>query len=103
MTPEPQSWEVEIAWLKDSDVEVACSLADVLDATLQLVTPLAAKRGVRLNWQLPGELEPVAILPAALRQCLVSLTTYAIGQAVGDIHFMVEQQLTDVCLSLIHI
>jgi CheY-like chemotaxis protein len=100
-TPALQSWEAELSWLKAGDAEISSSLAEVLQTAIKLVAPLAEKRAVLLVLEPCSELGPVAVLPAALRQCLVSLTTYVISQAAGGvIRFVLEREPEDVRLSI---
>lgn len=95
-----QSWEAELSCLKTEGVEVSASLSEVLQTVIKLVMLLAEKRGVWLTWQSIGNLEPVAIQEAALRQCLISLTTFAIGAAGGAIRFVLQPEQTAVQLAM---
>jgi CheY-like chemotaxis protein len=77
---EPGSLEDEFAWLQKNTQEETSSANGILLLVLKVVAPLSNARGVTLETRLADDLPPVVILPAALRQSLISLTTLAINR-----------------------
>jgi len=78
----------DFAWLQQSTQDETARLGDLVKMTCQLVSPLASARGILLDNQVLPNLPQVIILPAALRQALISMTTYTINRmASGRITF----------------
>jgi len=69
---------------------------------LQRVEPLAGSKAILLENQVPAQLPQFKILPAALRQVLISMTTYLINRmADGKISFHAApfEQSIELCVS----
>jgi CheY-like chemotaxis protein len=83
--------ERDLAWLQDNPEEETAPVNDLLHVTQQLVTPLAANRGVQFSETLKEDLPPAAVRPDMLRQVFISLTTYAIHRInAGTINFTTQ-------------
>ncbi len=104
-TPEREdvsSVETELSWLKTAQEDNSATLRDTLLAAYKLVLPLADKRGIALELAPMPDLPAVALVPAALRQSIVSMTTCAIGRLPeGKIHFEGRYENDQVRLELI--
>lgn len=95
------SVEDEFAWLQQNAQDETSSANDILRVALQLVTPLSNSKGIALQTYLAGDLPPVVILPAALRQALISLTTLAINRLqTGQIVFSTALYQQQVALTI---
>jgi len=68
----------ELAWLKDATPGSSTDLNQTLPAVLDLVRPLAAQYGVRLECKLADNVPNLAVHPVALRQILLDLLSLAI-------------------------
>jgi CheY-like chemotaxis protein len=75
----------ELSWLKDASQGESSAVGDVLLAALRLVTPLASVRAVTLDEPRLPPLPAAAIHATALRQALVSATTFAIRRVPGGV------------------
>ena len=99
-SPEPAtgpSVSEELAWLKDAPPESSAELDEVLPAVLDLVRPLAAQHGTRLEVTVSDDVPAVAVHPVALRQALLSLLSVAVRQAAGRrVEISVRSQPWDV-------
>ncbi len=73
----------ELAWLEDELPEQPTALYPTLSAVLQLIRPLAARHGIRLETQVEESLPDLPIHAVALRQTLLSLLSVAIHRATG--------------------
>ena len=94
--------EDELAWLKGAGEPAA--VAEVLQAALQVVSPLAATRAARLETMPLPDLPPAALHPAALRQALVSAATCAIRRVPGgSVRFSAQAQGQQVLLQVVAI
>jgi CheY-like chemotaxis protein len=74
----------ELAWLKDSPLEMSTDPEQTLPAALDLARPLALRHGVRLKTTLADALPDLAVHPVALRQILLNLLSLAIHRASGS-------------------
>jgi CheY-like chemotaxis protein len=75
--------EEEFAWLQRGETGEAAVLSELVPAAIQLVSPLAAAKGIAFENRLTDTLPEVLIFPAALRQALISMTTYAIHRLIS--------------------
>jgi CheY-like chemotaxis protein len=75
----------ELAWLKDAGQDESAAVADALLAALRLAAPLASARAVSVETPHLPSLPPAAIHDAALRQALVSATTFVLRRAPGGV------------------
>jgi CheY-like chemotaxis protein len=75
----------ELSWLKDAGQDENLTVGDVLSAALRLAAPLATARAVALEAPDAPPLLLAAIHATALRQALVSATTFAIRKAPGGV------------------
>ena len=74
----------ELAWLKDIPLERPTDVNQTLLAVLELVRPLAAQHGVRLEIKTADALSGLAVHPVALSQTLLNLLGVAIPQSPGN-------------------
>lgn len=85
---QPISANDEFAWLQENIQQETSNANEIVDMAISLVLPLANSRGIQLETHLEANLPPALILPAALRQALISLTTLAIHRLpAGKITF----------------
>ena len=75
----------ELSWLKDASQDESAAIGDVLLAALRLALPLASARAVTIYEPRLPPLPPAAIHATALRQALVSATTFAIRKVPGGV------------------
>ncbi len=71
----------ELAWLKEMPPEKTTDLGETLPALVELMRPLAAQYGVRLEVSLADGLPELAAHPVAVRQALLNLLSVAIHRA----------------------
>ncbi|MCD6291404.1 MAG: response regulator [Anaerolineae bacterium] len=71
----------ELAWLKETPVEVPVELRQTVLSVLGRIQPLAAQYKVRLEIALPEDLPYLAVHQLALKQTLLNLLSVAIHQA----------------------
>ena len=74
----------DLAWLREAPLDHPIDLAGALVTVLELVRPLAAQHGVRLESDAPDPLPQVAAHPVALEQALLNLLTVAVHRAGGQ-------------------
>lgn len=79
----PGPLEEEFAWLQKNADDQASSVNEILLDAVRLVSPLANSRSFPLETDLAEDLPPAVILPAALRQALISLTSLAINRLIA--------------------
>lgn len=92
----------DFAWLQQNTQVETTHLADLVQMVCQLVSPLASPRDILLENEIPANLPQVIIFPAAMRQALISMTTYLINRLnSGRIRFSanVEDQKVEFLLS----
>jgi len=73
----------ELDWLKQSLASETVNVAEVLQAAVNLATPLSQRTNVRLECDAPQTCAPVVGQASLLRQALLSLLTGAISSAPG--------------------
>jgi CheY-like chemotaxis protein len=85
--------EGELSWLKEPDQAATAELQPLLDQVHTLVKPLAQTRGIELSLDAAPDLPPTRFVPAALRQVLISMTTYAMHRlASGRVRLSAQLQ-----------
>jgi CheY-like chemotaxis protein len=78
----------DFAWLQQDTQDETTHLDELVNINRQLVDPLVNQRGILLENLIPKHLPPVLVLTAAMRQALISMTTYAINRiSSGKITF----------------
>ena len=75
----------DLEWLKSAPITKPLDLDQALSGVLELVQPLAARYGVRLEGPLTGPLPMVAVHPVAFDQILLNLFSLAITRAAGSV------------------
>jgi CheY-like chemotaxis protein len=91
----------EFAWLQRSETGEDADLYELVHLAVQLVAPLAAVRSITLENQVPADIPHALIFPAAMRQALISMTTYAINRLLsGKIIFQAIQADSTIELTL---
>jgi CheY-like chemotaxis protein len=84
----PAAIEDELAWLQQNVQDETADVNEMVQLSLRRVAPLADARGIVLEQRLSEQLPPAVILPAALRQAIISLSTYAINRlSTGNVLF----------------
>lgn len=71
--------DADLAWLKESPQDEATDLGQALPAVVDLTRPLAAGRGVRLDYRLAENLPAVDLPPVALRQILLNMLSVSVA------------------------
>ncbi|GAP05187.1 response regulator containing a CheY-like receiver domain and a GGDEF domain [Anaerolinea thermolimosa] len=85
--------EGELSWLKEPDQAIPIDVVLLLSQAFDLVKPLATARSVDLSLQPLPELPSALFVPAALRQALISMISYAIRRiSTGRVVIKAEQQ-----------
>jgi CheY-like chemotaxis protein len=93
--------EDELSWLKTAASGQVAEVAEAFRAMLRLVSTLAESRRTRLEMPSLPSSPAVAVHPAALRQALISATTYVIRRTPrGWVRFSLEERRTDVALTI---
>lgn len=93
--------EGELSWLKTIAPAKVAEVAEEFQAVRRLVSTLAKAQRTQLEVPSLPSLPAVAIHPAALRQALISATTYVIRRAPrGWVRFTAEESGREVTLSV---
>ncbi|MBI2941512.1 MAG: response regulator [Chloroflexi bacterium] len=70
--------EVEVTKLGSSPPDRSLNVKQIVLTVVDTITPLAESRGVRIQLALPGQLPPITINRAVLRQALLNLLSLAV-------------------------
>ncbi|MFN8454437.1 MAG: response regulator [Anaerolineae bacterium] len=100
--PSDELIEQELAWLKTSSQENSVNALDILQAAIQLVTPLARAHKVKFTSEPNLKLPAVTLNPVGLRQALVILISSTVKRIPkGQIYYSAVESGKQVSLNII--
>ncbi len=95
------SQEQELLWLKASSQTEVADAAEMVQAVLKIVLPLARALGVQLECAAPADLPRLAVHVTSTRQALLNIVTAAVQSAPGGrVAVQVEARALQACIDI---